>query len=142
MLINIVYILFILLAVLAVVVAMQPSVFKITRSALINAPAEKIFPHVNNLRSWHDWSPWARLDPNAVTTYEGPVEGAGAIMRWNGNNQIGQGSMTIVDGNANERIGFQLDFLKPMKATNMAHQYLLKNTNLLMSPILNDGNRN
>ena len=55
------------IAILFIVVAAgQPDEFKLSRSAIISAPPEKIFPHVNNLRKWDVWSPWAKLDPKAV----------------------------------------------------------------------------
>ena len=57
--------------------------------------ASAVFAKVNNLQRWNSWSPWAALDPNAKTTFEGPRAGKGAIMRWDGNNQVGAGSMTV-----------------------------------------------
>lgn len=107
-------------AVAAAFIAMQPTEFSIQRAALIDAPAEKIFPQVNDLHAWNAWSPWAKLDPQAQNRFEGPEAGAGAAMHWTGNNKVGTGSMTIVDSQPHSRIVFRLDFLKPMKATNTA----------------------
>ncbi len=103
-----------------VVIAGRPDEFKVSRSTTINTSCERVFPHVNDLRKWEDWSPWAKLDPNAKNFFEGPAEGAGAIMRWSGNKKVGQGSMTIAESRAKEFIRFKLEFLKPFKATNMA----------------------
>ena len=100
--------------------ARQPDNFSVTRSCNIPAPASAIFPHVNNLPNWHAWSPWAKLDPNATTTFAGPIEGLDAKMSWSGNNKIGVGSMTITESQPNDYIKFKLDFLKPMQATNFA----------------------
>lgn len=105
---------------LLIAAARQPDEFRITRSLLIPVPASAIFPHINNLHKWEAWSPWAKLDPNAKNTFEGPEEGAGSKMSWAGNNKVGVGSMTITESKANESIQFQLDFLKPMKASNKA----------------------
>lgn len=104
----------------AYVASQQPADFSITRSATIDAPADVVFSHVNNLHAWEAWSPWAKLDPNATATYEGPEAGEGAKMAWNGNYEVGQGSMTITSSEPNNQITFQLDFVKPMKATNKA----------------------
>src|SRR5690349_1231288 len=103
-----------------VVVALQPAEFKVTRSAAMAAPAAAIFPHVNNLHVWKAWSPWAKMDPNAKETYEGPAAGTGAVMRWAGNMKVGEGAMTITESRPNDHIRFRLDFLKPMAATNTA----------------------
>ncbi|MEQ1486319.1 SRPBCC family protein [Methyloglobulus sp.] len=100
--------------------ARQPSDFRITRTGRISAAASAIFPHVNNLQNWDAWSPWAKLDPNAKNSFEGPAEGVGAKMSWAGNNKVGVGSMTITESRPSDFIQFRLEFLKPMKATNIA----------------------
>src|SRR6185312_10441905 len=86
----------------------------------IPAPPEKVFAQVNELRAWEAWSPWAKKDPNAKSTYSGPASGVGASMAWAGNKEVGEGSMTIVESRVNELVGFKLEFLKPFKATNTA----------------------
>jgi uncharacterized protein YndB with AHSA1/START domain len=103
-----------------VIVAMRPSDFRVMRSAVFNAPPEAVFPHLNNLRKWELWSPWAKLDPNAKSTFEGPDEGAGASMTWDGNRNVGAGRMTITESRTNEFVRFRLDFEKPMKGTSDA----------------------
>src|SRR5258706_10085352 len=105
---------------LVIVVAGQPDEFKVSRSANISAPPEKVFPHVNDLHKWEAWSPWARLDPDAKSTFEGAASGTGAAMSWSGNKKIGEGRMGITESRANELIRFKLEFLKPFKATNTA----------------------
>ena len=101
-----------------VVAAMQASDFRITRTGTITAPASAVFAQVNDLHKWDAWSPWAKLDPDAKNSFEGSASGVGAIMRWVGNNKVGQGSMTIIESRPAEFISFKLEFLKPFKATN------------------------
>jgi uncharacterized protein YndB with AHSA1/START domain len=103
-----------------VVVSMRPSEFKYERSTLITAPPSTIFARVNDLHKWEDWSPWAKLDPNMKMTFDGPAAGAGAAYGWSGNNKVGEGRMTILESRPSELIRFKLEFLRPMKATNMA----------------------
>jgi hypothetical protein len=98
----------------------QPDEFILMRSAKMSVPPETIFPHVNDLRQWEAWSPWAKLDPNAKSTFEGPANGVGAAMAWAGNNKVGDGKMTITESLPNQLIRFRLEFLKPMQATNTA----------------------
>ena len=90
-----------------VVAAMQPTDFRITRTGTITAPASAVFAHVNDLHQWDAWSPWAKLDPNATNSFEGPASGVGAMMRWAGNNKVGQGSMTIMESRPDEFIQLQ-----------------------------------
>src|ERR1044071_2399156 len=96
-----------------IVVAMQPSDFRVTRSITIATPPEAIFPHVNELKKWDAWSPWMKLDPNAKSTFEGPPAGKGASMSWAGNKEVGEGKMTISESRPNELVRFKLEFYKP-----------------------------
>ena len=102
------------------VVAMQPADFRVTRSATIEAPPEAVFAHVNDFHNWEAWSPWAKLDPQAKMTYEGPPSGEGAIVRWDGNNEVGAGSMTIEESSPHQRIQIALAFLRPFESTATA----------------------
>lgn len=95
----------------------MPDDYRYSRSATMNASPDEIFVQVNNLQNWNNWSPWAKLDPNAKMTYEGPNEGNGAIMRWAGNMNVGEGSLTITSNRPGKLVQYQLDFLKPMKGT-------------------------
>ena len=107
----------VLVAGFAGVVAMQPSEFKVERTATIDAPAADVFAQVNDLHKWEAWSPWAKLDPAMKQTYDGAEAGVGAIYSWSGNNDVGEGRMTITDSTPHERVGIKLEFLKPMAST-------------------------
>ena len=99
-------------------VAMQPSEYRVTRSAVVFAPPPAVFAQVNDFHNWEAWSPWAKLDPAAKTSFEGPPAGEGAIFRWAGNHEVGEGSMTITDSRPSELIRIRLDFLKPLAGTS------------------------
>jgi uncharacterized protein YndB with AHSA1/START domain len=103
-----------------ILIAGQPDEFVVTRAASLAAPPDKIFPNVNDLHLWQAWSPWAKLDPNAKTTFSGADAGVGAAMAWEGNGKVGVGKMTITASQPAEFVRFQLEFQKPMQATNTA----------------------
>jgi len=103
-----------------IVAAMRPDDFRVSRTITISAPASAVFAQVNELQKWDAWSPWAKLDPNAQNSFEGPSSGTGAVMRWSGNNKVGQGSMTIIESNPYDFISFKLEFLKPFATHNTA----------------------
>ena len=107
-----------LIAAFLVVVWFQPDDYRLTRSTVIAAPAAAIFGHVNDLRRWDDWSPWAKLDPNAKVTFSGPQAGPGATFRWSGNDKVGEGTMTITESKPNERVATRTDFVKPFAGTS------------------------
>ena len=107
-----------LIALLLIVVALQPDDFRYSRSTVIAAKPEVVFPHVNDLKQWDDWSPWAKLDPNMKEEYSDPTSGKEAWHSWNGNAEVGEGKMTIVESRPSELIRIRLEFLKPMQAVN------------------------
>jgi hypothetical protein len=109
-----------------VVVAMQPSDFRVERSGSIAAPASAVFPQVNDFHNWTAWSPWEKLDLAMKKTHEGPAAGTGAIYSWNGNKQVGEGRMTILESRPNEYINIKLEFMRPFAATNTA-EFAFKN---------------
>lgn len=104
-----------LVVVLVVVITTRPDEFRVTRSAQVSAPAATVFPLVNNLRNWENWSPWAKLDPNATMTFSGPDAGEGAHCTWDGNAKVGAGSQTITESKQEELVRIHLQFVKPMK---------------------------
>ncbi len=110
----------VILVVFLIIVALQPSDYRITRSLAIGAPPDAVFPHVNVLKQWEAWSPWGKVDPNMKLTYDGPASGIGASYAWVGNSEVGEGRSTIAESRANEFIRFKLDFVKPMASTATA----------------------
>ncbi|HEX4926330.1 MAG TPA: SRPBCC family protein [Bdellovibrionales bacterium] len=102
----------------------QPSEFKVERSTLMEAPPETVFPYLNNPRLGEEWNPFSKMDPEIKMSFDGPAEGVGAKSSWNGNSDVGEGAMTIVESVQNERVRLQLDFKRPMEGTNMA-EYIL-----------------
>ena len=109
-----------LLAGLAVFIASRPAEFRIVRSALIQAAPEAVFAWVNDFHRWHQWSPWAKRDPAMQVSYEGPESGVGAIYRWLGNREVGEGSCRISASQPGALVRMELQFIKPFQADNIA----------------------
>jgi hypothetical protein len=120
MLMKIVIGVVVVIGVFAVIVAMRPSDFRVERSAVVAAPAPVVFAQVNDLHNWDAWSPFAKLDPAAKQTFEGPRAGTGAALAWAGNKRAGEGRMTITESRPYELVRFRLDFVKPFAVTNTA----------------------
>ncbi|HEV7463173.1 MAG TPA: SRPBCC family protein [Methyloceanibacter sp.] len=100
-----------------VIVALQPSDFRVERTAAIAAPATAVFAQVNDFHKWEAWSPWAKLGPAAKVTFEGPDSGQGAVLAWAGNDEVGEGKMTLVESHPNDVIKIKTDFVKPFEGT-------------------------
>lgn len=98
----------VLLLILAMVLA--PKNLKINESIEIDAPAEIAFNMVNDLERWTLWSPWSELDPEAVYTYSDNTVGVGARFNWKGNEDVGEGSQTIIASSKPDSIRLALTF--------------------------------
>jgi hypothetical protein len=107
-----------LVLVLLAVVATRPSSFRLERSARIEAPAEAVYAQVADFHRWERWSPWAKLDPQMKTSYDGPASGPGAVYAWSGNEKVGEGRMTVLGAKPGESVDIRLEFLKPWKSIN------------------------
>jgi len=85
--------------------------------ATIGAPAPVVFAQVNDFHNWDAWSPWAKIDPAMKKTHEGAPAGTGAIYTWAGNDQVGEGRMTLTESRPNELVRIKLEFMKPFAST-------------------------
>src|SRR6476661_7335840 len=103
-----------------IIVAMQPADFRVSRTAKMAAPPSAVFAQVNDYHNWDAWSPWAKLDPNAKVTFEGPSSGTGAKFSWSGNDKVGEGRQTIVESKPDELVQIKLEFEKPFKGISTA----------------------
>lgn len=108
------------LVVFLLIVALQPSTYRVTRAMTMAASPAVIFAHVNELKKWAAWNPWEKIDPNMKLTYAGPESGAGASYSWVGNKDVGEGKMTITASRPNESVQLKLEFFKPMAGVSDA----------------------
>ena len=70
-----------------------PSQWQVERSMRIKAVPAEVFPYVNNLTKWPEWTVWYQGEPQPVTRYSGPESGVGAMSEWQ--DASGQGEMAI-----------------------------------------------
>ncbi len=98
---------------LVVVIAMRPSEYGVSRSAMIPATPEVAFALVNDFRNWDKWSPWAKLDPNMKVSHSGPETGEGSVYEWEGNSDVGKGKMTIRQSHPHQHVAIELEFMEP-----------------------------
>jgi uncharacterized protein YndB with AHSA1/START domain len=108
------------LAVVAVLVyaATKPDTFRVTRTASIKAPPEKIFALIDDFKQWPAWSPWEKKDPAMKRTFGAATSGKGAVYEWAGDKNVGSGRMTIADTAPPSKVAIKLDMLTPFEAHN------------------------
>jgi len=115
---TILIILVVIIAAVLIYAATRPNDFVVTRSAGIKAPAEAIFPLINDFRRWPEWSPYEKLDPDVKRTLSGADSGKGAAYAWEGNSKAGKGRMEITGSAPSSLVSLKLDFEKPFRASN------------------------
>ncbi len=88
-----------------------PREVAVSRTVQISASPETVFPHVNSLQKFSEWSPWSGLDPDMKVTYSGPEAGVGNTMVWTSEHpNVGNGTQIITASAENESVMTSLDF--------------------------------
>ena len=113
------------IAIVLILAATKPDTFSVQRAAVVRAPAEKVFPLINDFHHWATWSPWENKDPAMKRTYSGAQSGRGAVYAWDGNKNVGSGRMEILDASSPSKIVIKLDFFKPFEGHNTAEFTML-----------------
>lgn len=97
----------------------KPDSFHVERSVRIEAPADAIFPLINDLHRWDAWTPYNK-DPAMKKTYSGSAAGVGARYAWQGNKQVGQGEISIREAQHPHLLVFDLHMIQPFEGRNVA----------------------
>jgi hypothetical protein len=113
------------IAVVLLLALTKPNSFAVQRAISIKAPAERIFPLINDFHQWVAWSPYENKDPAMKRTYSGAESGTGAVYAWDGNSNVGSGRMEILDASVPSKIVIKLDFFKPFEGHNTAEFTML-----------------
>ncbi|NND15918.1 MAG: SRPBCC family protein [Eudoraea sp.] len=121
------YILIGIVVLITVLGLIAPKTYDVSRSININRPRSEVFDYARSLQKQDDWSPWARKDPNMNKEFEGTDGQVGAITKWQGNKDVGEGEQEITHLVENERIESRLRFFKPWKSESDAYMQLSDN---------------
>lgn len=95
---------FVLLAVAAGF--LLPTAWHVERSTVVAAPAAQVFPYLNSLRRWPEWTTGMVCESGVQVEYSGPEAGVGATCRWRGPD--GHGAVKIMHSDSDHRIEYQL----------------------------------
>lgn len=99
--------------------AMQPDQFRIERSKVVGAPADRIFPLISDFKAWGHWSPWEHKDPDMKRTYSEPAAGQGARYSWKGNGEVGKGEIVMAEVQSPSRVKLDMHFKAPFEARHV-----------------------
>ncbi len=88
--------------------SMLPDEWAVSRSTMINANVDQIYPYVSNFKEWPKWSPWnTSNDTSLKYTYEGSESGVGAKQSWI-SEKMGTGWMKITSADRQKGIDYHL----------------------------------
>ena len=110
-----------LLIVFVAVAATRPAAYHVERTLDVEAPAERVFGVLNDLRSFSGvlvlfGSSLEKGDPGVQKTFDGPAAGIGQSFAWSGK-KAGKATITIDESIPGEKVGMKLEFVAPMKST-------------------------
>lgn len=94
-------------------VSLRDGRFNYSVTMPINAPVEKVFPYLSDLKLGSEWSPFEKVDPNMQKEY------VGNKLIFKGNREAGSGSIEIVKVVPNESVELRLIMTAPFHADNV-----------------------
>jgi len=107
-----------LIAAILIYAATKPDTFRVERTVNIKAPADKIFPLIDDLHRMQTWSAWEKVDPGMKRNHSGAASGKGAVYEWESDKKIGHGRMLITESSPS-KVAIKMDFIKPFAAENI-----------------------
>jgi hypothetical protein len=98
-----------LAAMVVVVGALLPRRVAVTRSTVVAAGLDTLFPLVASFkRGWTRWSPFGpQRDPTVQLFYSGADHGEGAVQRWT-SQKMGEGQMTMLRADPERGVVYDL----------------------------------
>lgn len=107
-----------LVVAILVFAATRPDALFVARTITINAPADKIFPLVDDFHNWPLWAPQDKEDSSMTRSFSGSPSGVGAVSDWTSKGSAGRGSMTISRADPPRFVSVQVDWIKPFHLQN------------------------
>ncbi|MEO1228821.1 MAG: SRPBCC family protein [Myxococcota bacterium] len=109
----------VLVAIFVAAVQSRPDRYTVVREKVVAAPAPAVYGLVSDFHGWRQWSPWDELDPDMTRTFGGSASGEGATYAWKGNDDVGEGNMTITSVVPDRNVTIDLNFVQPFSAENV-----------------------
>ena len=100
----------------------------IVSTEFVKAPTNEVFDQIRYMRNFPNWSPYLVTDPNQKYKVTGNDGALGATFHWEGVDEEGIGSQTIVDIKTNQLVKMRCDIITPFEA-NPEFTYTLTEKN-------------
>ena len=103
-----------IIALLLIIALLTKKEYNIQREIIINAPLQKVFDYIKQLKNWDNFNKWAMADPNMKREFKGTDGTVGFIYAWNGNKKAGEGEKEIKVIVEAKTFEWEIRFVRPM----------------------------
>jgi len=92
------------------------------REVIINKPRHEVFDYVKLLKNQNEYSKWATMDPAMKKEFRGTDGTVGFVYAWDSKkSDVGKGEQEIKKITEDDRVDFELRFIKPFASTAQAY---------------------
>ena len=117
MLVKILIVVAVLIAGTVITAGFQSPDYMISRTLIINASPETIYPHLNSAQNSYAWMPWKEMDSQIQITFSGPEDGPGSKASWTSPGEMGTGQSIITESNYSKNVKVDITYEMPMQMT-------------------------
>ena len=94
--------------------------YNVQRDIVIQAPRQKVFNYVKQLKNQDHFNKWVMVDPDMKRTFKGTDGTVGFIYGWNGNKKAGEGEQEITAIREDKSIETEIRFVRPITGVSFA----------------------
>ena len=94
--------------------------YNVRRDIVIQAPRQKVFNYVKQLKNQDHFNKWVMVDPDMKRTFKGTDGTVGFIYGWNGNKKAGEGEQEITAIREDKSIETEIRFVRPITGVSFA----------------------
>lgn len=95
--------------------------YNIHRDIIINAPQQKVYDYLKQLKNQDNFNKWVMVDPTMKRDFKGTDGTVGFIYGWNGNKKAGEGEQEIKALEEGKRIETEIRFIRPFAGVSYAN---------------------
>lgn len=121
---NIFLLLIFILILFLIYVSTREGKFHYKVKGIIDAPVDKVFLYLSDLKLGNEWSPFARIDPNMKNEFFGETNQPGAKLIFSGNKEAGSGIIEIIKIEQKKYVELKLTMTAPFKGENKVEYFL------------------
>jgi hypothetical protein len=113
-----------IIALLLIIALFTRKEYNINREIIINAPQQKVFDYLKQLKNQDNFNKWVMADPSMKREFKGTDGTVGFIYGWNGNKNAGEGEQEIKAITEGKNIETEIRFVRPFAGIAYANMVI------------------